>query len=43
MDNRRIIYDLLDQTRKPIIAFWSSKVTNLTKPQLEILRRCIRW
>jgi len=42
-DHRRIIDELLGNTREPIISFWLSKETNLTKPQLEILTNQMRW
>lgn len=43
MDNRRIIYDLLDQTREPIINFWGKRVGQLNTQQLNILRDYFRW
>ncbi|HQP09664.1 MAG TPA: hypothetical protein PLY85_11660, partial [Anaerolineaceae bacterium] len=43
MDNRRIIYDLLDQTREPIVNFWVKRVGQLNAQQLEILKGYFRW
>ncbi len=43
MDNRRVIYDLLDQTREPIVNFWVNRVGQLNTEQQEILRGYFRW